>query len=624
MANTELHKLLLRQLNKICKDGEENLAKNEDFEKFLNSISKTYEEYDSHSYTLERSLELSFEELETLQLKQKNSYQTQLKAVVNAIPDMMFLNDEDGVFLDIFVSESDNLHRTKSEIIGKMYQDLFTPELATFFKKSLKKAIETAKLNIIEFELTINKKVQYYEARLVAMGHLIDNKETVVSIVRNISKEKKNQLKLEYMATHDDLTKLPNRLFFQKTLKESLKEARNKRSQGGLFFLDIDHFKMVNDNLGHDIGDKILLKITKRLKSVLNKKYFLARFGGDEFVLIVDNASDSELRKVADSVMEQFIQPFKVEKYLLDMTTSVGICTFPDMISSSSQLLKQADIAMYKAKDSGRNTYRFFTRELAEKAYDEFIIEVRLKKAIINNEFYLLYQPQMQLSDNKLIGVEALLRWKTNELVSPAKFIPIAERCGVIEQISDWVMGEVCKQINLWKEEGIFIDRVGINLSRLEVGKRNLLSRIKSIIVKHGISPSDIEFEVTETAVFANRRTAFSNLGSLRSQGFLIAIDDFGTGYSSLSNLKELIFDKLKIDRSFIEGIGNKKELESIVKATIAIAKSLDLKVIAEGVETLEQFEFLKEYDCDEIQGYYYSRPVLANKISTFDKILPN
>ncbi|CAA6809771.1 MAG: diguanylate cyclase/phosphodiesterase (GGDEF & EAL domains) with PAS/PAC sensor(s) [uncultured Sulfurovum sp.] len=616
MANSKLHTLLLRQLNKICKNGEKRLEENENFEKFLHSISKTYEEYDQHSYTLERSLELSFEELETLQLKEKSSYETRLKAMVEAMPDMMFLTNEEGVFLEAFSQKDEVLFPSSLDIIGKNYDEVFPKELEGFFCTNLKKTLINQKLNIVEFMLESEK--QYYEARFISANYLIEGKETVISIIRNISSEKKIQKELKYIALHDDLTKLPNRFYFQKQLKETLKEAKKKQFQGALFFLDIDQFKIINDNLGHNIGDKILLKITKRLKKVLNQKYFLARFGGDEFVIIVDKVSSIELRKVADLVMEQFVKPFKVDKYSLDMTTSMGICTFPDMISSSSQLLKQADIAMYKAKSSGRNRYKFFTRELAEKAYDEFSMEVNLKKAITNNEFYLLYQPQIQLNNNKLIGVEALIRWKSHTLISPDKFVPIAERCGFIDQISDWVIEEVCKQIKRWEKEKIITGKVAINLSRRELGKKNLLSRIMTIIEKYKISTSAIEFEVTETAVFANRKTAFKNITTLREKGFSIAIDDFGTGYSSLSNLKEFLFDKLKIDRSFIQGIGHKKESELIVKATIAIAESLKLKVIAEGVETYEQLAFLEEQRCNEVQGYYFSRPVSASDISSF------
>jgi diguanylate cyclase (GGDEF)-like protein/PAS domain S-box-containing protein len=618
LENTNLHKLLLRQLNKICKNGEETLERNKDFEKFLDSISKTYKEYDEHSYTLERSLELSFEELEALQLEQKNSYESQLRAMVNAMPDMMFLNDESGMFLEVFMKEESELLLPKSQIVGKKYKDIFPPKLATFFKKNLKKSLQTNKLNVIEYELIIKKKIKYYEARLIATEHLVNKKQTVISIVRNISKEKRTQNKLEYMAKYDDLTKLPNRFYFQKHLKKAIKDGKRKNIEGALFFLDIDQFKIINDNLGHDIGDKILLKITKRLKSILKKEIFLARFGGDEFVIIAENKSDFELRVLANTIMLLFEKRFKVDKYLLDITTSMGICTFPYMISSTAQLIKQADMAMYTAKDLGRNQYQIFTKELADKAYATFQMEVKLKKAIENDEFYLLYQPQIRLIDNKLIAVEALIRWQSDTLILPLKFIPLAEHCGYIEYITDWVMEEVCRQIGRWQKKGLLLDRVSINLSRQELGQQNLLSRIMHILEKYNVNSSAIEFEVTETALFKNTSVALKNISALREKGFVVAIDDFGTGYSSLSNLNEFLFDRLKIDRSFIMGINKKKESEYIIKATIAIAKSLNLKVLAEGVETLEELEFLQKYGCDEVQGYYYAKPLSADDILNF------
>lgn len=618
MANTKLHKLLIRQLSKTCPKLEENLIKNKDFIKFLASVSKTYEESDEHAYTLERSLELSFEELEALQLKQKNSYKLQLRAMVNVMPDMMFLNNESGVFLEVLCPIEESLGFSKSEILGKSYEDIFSPRLANTFNKKLRKAIRTNKLTIMNYELIIDKEVQYYEARLIATKHIVDGEQTVISIVRNVSKEKRNQQKLEYMARHDDLTKLPNRFYFQKKLKSSIKEAKINNTQGALFFLDIDKFKMINDNLGHDIGDELLLKITKRLKKILIQKIFLARFGGDEFVLIVENKSEFELRWLADSIMALFNQPFKIKKYVFDITTSMGICTFPHMISSTAQLIKQADIAMYKAKDSGRATYKFFTKELAQKAYNEFNMEIKLKKAIERNEFHLVYQPQIRLFDNKLIGFEALIRWQSDKLISPLTFIPLAEQCAYIEYITDWVIEEVCKQIICWKKEKFDFTRVAINLSRQELGQRNLLPRIINILEKYKVAFTSIEFEVTETALFKNTKVTFENITALRAKGSLVSIDDFGTGYSSLSNLNEFLFDKLKIDRSFILGIHKKKESEYIIKATIAIAKSLNLKVLAEGVETLEQLTFLKEHKCDEVQGYYYSRPILASETSRF------
>jgi diguanylate cyclase (GGDEF)-like protein len=602
-------------LKKLSQEKRDFFEKDEELLKFVNLISTSYHEYDEHVYTLERSLEVSYGELQLLQEEQKSSYESHIKAMVSAMPDMMFFNNEDGLFLEAFVKNQASLCGSEGEIVGKLYEDVFPEHIAKFFRENLNKTLSRKKLNVAEF--MVPKTKEYYEARFISEEYLIDGKKTVLTIIRNITKDKKNQEKLEYLATHDSLTKLPNRFYFQKKLQEVLKERR-KYQEGGLFFLDIDHFKTINDNLGHDIGDKILMRITQRLKSALAEDDFLARFGGDEFVLIVKDANEEALENVAKAILKQFIKPFKIDKYLLELTTSIGICPFPHKSTSPTQLIKQADIAMYHAKESGRNQYSLFTKELADKAYQEFMLEVNLKKAIDNDEFYLVYQPQIRLEDNKLIGLEALIRWEYEGLVPPSKFIPLAEQCGFIEHISDWVVEEVCKQINIWKAQEVDFPSVSINLSRKEIGKANLLERINKVTHKYRVESSLLEFEVTETALMENKEIAFKNMMALRTHGYFVAIDDFGIGYSSLSNLKEFLFDKLKIDRSFVSGIGYVKESELIIQATIAMAHSLKLKVIAEGVETKEHFNFLTENSCDQVQGYYCSYPLRGEEINSF------
>ena len=617
MESYNLHKLLKRQLKKsYITEGIPLNAKS--LVDFLETISKTYTEYDEYNYILERSLELSLEEMELLQKEQQNSFESRLKAIIGAMPDIMFLNDEEGRFLEVFVRHEDELYLPKEEILSKRYEDIFPPDIAYFFKKNLLKTLQSRDLNIIEYELQIMNQTHYFEGRLIATGLEVHGKQTVITIVRDITKRKKAQEKLKYIATHDSLTKLLNRFAFQKKLKYAITQAKREESVGALFFLDIDRFKEINDNLGHDIGDKILKKITKRLQGIIGRDDILARFGGDEFVLIVNNIkSDEVLTAIAKKIMAQFIEPFYVKKYTLEITISMGICTFPKDIITPTQLLKQSDMAMYQAKALGKNNFQFFTKSLAEEEYKKFMLEVKLKHAILNKEFYLLYQPQIRILDNRLMGLEALIRWQSAEfgLVSPEKFISIAEKCGFIESITDWVIENVCQQIKVWEAEGFRFNRVAINLSRKELGRKKMAKRLFSIIQKHGISFDKIEFEVTESALFENSFNAFQNITMLRSMGFLISIDDFGTGYSSLSNLKDFLFDKLKIDRSFIMDLSLKKECEPIIKAIIAIAKSLNLKVIAEGVETKEQLDFLRLHGCDEMQGFLYSSPLPPKEV---------
>jgi len=614
-----MHKLLERQLkkfnlNSIDKPISPNLSKD-----IFSLISQTYKELDEYNYTLERSLTISAQEMNEIYKQKKNSFNSHIQAIIKAMPDIMFLNDEDGKFLEVFVSQDEVLDVPKDFLLNKYYNEIFPPQLASFFHESITKAIKDNKLNVIEYHLHIYGKKKFYEARIMPVGLSLENKQTVIVIARDITKAKKIENRLKYIATHDSLTKLPNRYMFQKSLKEALLKARKDKTMGALFFLDIDRFKEINDNLGHDIGDSLLIKCTKRLKKVLCQKSTLARFGGDEFVILVESVSSTNnIEYIAKKIMSQFIEPFKIDKYLLDVTISVGITVIDKNSKNATQIIKYTDMAMYHAKSLGRNNYKFFTKELEKKAYEKFMLEVNLKSAIEQKEFYLLYQPQVRLKDNKIVGLEALLRWNNSEfgIVPPDKFIPIAEKCGFIEPITNWVINEVCKQIEQWDNSGFEPIRLAINLSRKEIGKSDMVQRVLDIVEKYNIECNRIEFEVTESGLLHNTSEAFKNIRELRSFGFIVSIDDFGTGYSSLSNLKDLLFDKLKIDRSFIKDIFVDSGDEAIIKATIALAKSMNLKVIAEGVETKEQLEFLFEHGCDEIQGYLYSPPVKAEIIS--------
>ncbi|MCK4440644.1 MAG: EAL domain-containing protein [Sulfurovaceae bacterium] len=601
-------------LNNINKPISPNISKN-----LFSLISQTYQELDEYNYTLERSLTISAEEMNKIYKQKKNTFNSRIQAIIKAMPDIMFLNDEDGKFLEVFVSNDEVLSIPKEFLLNRYYNEIFPVELASFFHKSITKAIQENKLNVIEYDLKVYGKKKFYEARIMPVGLSSDNKQTVIVIARDITKSKKIENRLKYIATHDSLTKLPNRYMLQESLKKTLAKVKEDKTMGALFFLDIDRFKEINDNLGHDIGDSLLVKSTKRLRKVLCRKSILARFGGDEFVLLVENiSSKNNIEYIAKKIMNKFNKPFKIDKYLLDITISVGISIIDENSKDITQLIKYTDIAMYHAKALGRNNYQFFTKELEQKAYEKFIIEVNLKNAIAKNEFYILYQPQVRLKDNKIVGLEALLRWNNSEfgILPPNKFITIAEKCGFIESITNWVIDKVCQQIQKWDKDKYKPIRVSINLSRKEIGKSDMVNRVLNIVDKYHIKYNRIEFEVTESGLLRNELIAFKNIRKLRLLGFIISIDDFGTGYSSLSNLKDLLFDKLKIDRSFIKDMFIDRGDQAIIKATIALAKSMSLKVIAEGVETQKQLKFLLDYGCDEMQGYLYSPPIQAEIIS--------
>lgn len=614
-----VHRLLEKQLKKFKIIDIETSINSDILKQVLGLVSEAYRDADADRYLLERSLKISSQELCLMNEAQKESYDCRLKAIIKAIPDLIFLNDEDGNFLEVFLSDDKDFNFVKDKLLGKCYQELFPEKLSTFFKTTIKTALQENRLIVIEYDLKMPEGVMFYEARIMPTGFFVDNKETVMVIARNITEAKTIEAKLHYTATHDDLTQLPNRPSFYKKLKKSIKHCKKNRCSGVLFFLDLDRFKEINDNLGHDIGDKLLIKVAKRLKKITQKKDVLARFGGDEFVLVVENiSSHDEIIAIAEKIMHQFTTPFPVKKYQLDITSSMGISIFPQNANTPIHLIKQTDIAMYQAKALGKNNFHFFTEELAEKSYEEFNLEAQLKNALKNEEFHLVYQPQIRLKDKKMIGVEALIRWENKIFgtIPPMKFIPIAEKCGLIELITNWVIEEVCRQIKIWDNQGCEPFAIAINLSRKEIGKMDMFERITNIINQAGIPHHRIEFEMTESALLENISQAFKNIEKLRFSGFMVAIDDFGTGYSSLSNLKNFFFDKLKIDQTFVQEIGFDTGDEVIIKATIALAKSLNLKVIAEGVETQEQHDFLIKYGCDEVQGHFYSYPIKPEYIN--------
>lgn len=453
-----------------------------------------------------------------------------------------------------------------------------------------------------------------------------DNIINYVVMITDISKIKRSQQELEHVATHDSLTNLPNRMLFQDRLDQAIIRAERQVKLGALFFLDLDRFKNVNDNLGHQIGDDLLTQVADRLSHISRSTDTLARIGGDEFTLIVEGLnSTDELNRVAEKILDSFVKPFKLGGYKLDISVSIGISTFPHDSNDPVEIIKQADTAMYSAKESGRNTYQFFTQELTSNAFEYFALEVALGKALSRNEFFLVYQPQYDINTDNMIGVEALLRWRHPDMgvVSPNRFIHIAETTGQIEAIGEWVIKEACRQCTRWNQIGMSGFTISINLSRKQLVIPNLCERIQLILNSEKVSGKRLEFEITESSILESKDVVYENLKKLKAMGINMAIDDFGTGYSSLVNLKQFPLSRLKIDQSFVRDVTRDTNDEAIIRATIALGKSLQLKIIAEGVEREDQKAFLLNEGCDQVQGYLYSEPLLADGITaSFQKNL--
>ncbi len=429
------------------------------------------------------------------------------------------------------------------------------------------------------------------------------------------------QQRLSYLANFDPLTGLANRHQFKEDLKTSLKNAKENNTNVAMLFLDLDNFKIVNDTLGHAMGDKVLIATSSRLKSLINGDHSIARLGGDEFVIIMNEVKDtSEVEVLSNKIIKLLEEPFSFDEQEMFIGTSIGISLYPDDDTCSDTLLSYADTAMYKAKEKGKNNYQFFTSKMHEKILYRHDVETKLHHAIENNEFYLLYQPKIDVTTQKVIGAEALLRWKQKDLgdVSPADFIPIAEESSLINHIGKWVITQVCHDISYLKETFNNDLCISLNVSSSQLLHQNLPQIIQDNLEKNEIKSCSLELEFTENMLIEQAQKSLLILETLEKQGVKLSIDDFGTGFSSLSYLKTLPIHALKIDKSFICDTPHHKGDCAITKSIISLANNLNLDVIAEGVENPEQLKFLQENGCSIIQGFYFSKPLDINAFTAF------
>ena len=438
-------------------------------------------------------------------------------------------------------------------------------------------------------------------------------KKAIEKLQDEVLEHEKTQEQIKYIAYHDTLTGLPNRNLLNELLVHSITLAERNNKCMAVLFLDIDGFKMINDSKGHGMGDQILQEVAERLLKTLRKSDVIARHGGDEFIVIIeelDNCSGVEL--IANKIVNCFQEPFHLENQDYFLTTSVGVAVYPADGQTPDMLIKNADIAMYKAKENGKNQYLFCTPVMKDVANETMELSTNLYRAIEKNELELYYQPQLSCHNNQIMGVEALIRWRhpVMGLISPAKFIPIAEKTGLILPIGEWVLRTACQQNKKWQEQGLPKIRMGVNLSLRQFHNNDLLNLVEAVLKETKLAPQYLELEITETIAMKEKSYIINTLNAFRQIGVSIAIDDFGTEYSSLSYLKHLPVDRLKVAMQFIRGIGIDHKDEALAKGIIVLAKSIGMNVIAEGVETKEQLEFLKNHNCDEIQGYYFFKPL--------------
>ncbi len=427
------------------------------------------------------------------------------------------------------------------------------------------------------------------------------------------------KVELDYLAHHDVLTDLPNRVLLQDRLGQAIELARRQGRQLAVMFMDLDQFKHINDSLGHALGDQLLQSVAQRLVSCVRQSDTISRQGGDEFVLLlpyIEQAEDAALS--AQKILTALALPHHIDRHDLHISMSIGISIYPDAGQDAETLIKNADTAMYYAKESGRNNYKFFEQSMNTRAVQRQSMEVSLRRALERQEFVLYYQPKVNLHSGAIVGVEALIRWQHPErgLLLPAQFVPIAEDCGLILPIGRWALRTACEQASTWLQAGLPPIIIAVNTSALEFRANDFLENIRVTLVDTGVEPRYLELELTESILMRDAKSTDTLLHALADLGVKLAIDDFGTGYSSLSYLRQFPIDTLKIDQSFVSRMTRNPDDATIVKAVIAMGKSLKQGVIAEGVETPEQHAFLLALHCDQGQGYYFSRPVLAEKFA--------
>jgi diguanylate cyclase (GGDEF)-like protein/PAS domain S-box-containing protein len=433
----------------------------------------------------------------------------------------------------------------------------------------------------------------------------------------DVSAARAKSVEMSRLAQHDSLTGLPNRVLFNDRLTQAISLAMRQDKQLAVLFVDLDQFKKINDSLGHAVGDKLLQSVADRLVNCVRRTDTVSRLGGDEFVVLLSQVEHEEDAAVsARKILRALAAPHTVDDKNLDISVSIGVSTYPSDAADAESLMNKADTAMYEAKKQGRNNYQFFRRDMQVRLADRQLLEGDLRSALGRNEFLLHYQPKFNLQTGQITGMEALIRWVHPQrgMVTPAQFVPIAEECGLILPIGRWVLLEACKQARAWSDSGLGIVPVAVNVSAAEFGDKDFISGVRAVLIATGVEPQNLELELTESVLMQDAESTVRTLGALKAMGVTLAIDDFGTGYSSFTYLRRFPVDALKLDQSFVQAITEDPGDATIVSAMINIGKSLNQRVIAEGVETRAQLKFLQSHGCGEGQGYYFSHPVVAEQ----------
>jgi diguanylate cyclase (GGDEF)-like protein/PAS domain S-box-containing protein len=507
------------------------------------------------------------------------------------------------------------IYKTKNPVLAEIVIDGTPDKMPDYYQEFGKSSFIPEGLQAEGWYDNLNGMDRYLVVNAAPIRNNRGELLAVIETFEDISERKKYEEQLEYQAHHDGLTTLPNRNLLVDRIHQALLMSQRNGHQVAVFFIDLDNFKFINDSLGHDVGDELLKIAAERLVACVRAGNTVARQGGDEFVIMISDPDVADVAdRIAGDIQKAISQPFRINEHELVITCSIGISISPRDGENAQILLKNADLAMYQAKEQGRNRTNFYTDEMNARSLSRMTMERHLRRALERNELFLCYQPKVSLRSGRITGMEALVRWQSPELglISPASFIPLAEETGLIEPIGEWILETACIQNREWQNVGMPALPVAVNLSARQFRQKHLVRVVERILRESTLEPRYLELEITESLVMQNLDRVTTILNELKALGTTLSMDDFGTGYSSLSYLKRFHFNTLKIDQSFIRDITSEPDSAEIAKTIIAMAHNLRLKVIAEGVESVGQLNYLRLHNCDEIQGYFFSRPIVA------------
>jgi diguanylate cyclase (GGDEF)-like protein/PAS domain S-box-containing protein len=538
-------------------------------------------------------------------------------------PMMMHSIDADGVLLSVSDFWLERLDYNRDEVVGKKLTEFFTAKSKDFAEETiLPHFFESGSVIDIPYQMT-KKNGEIIDVLISAKSVRDEHGKFLYSMagIIDVTERKKVEEEVQRLAHYDSLTGLSNRFLLQERLQHALVQAQREDREVGVLFVDLDRFKWVNDTLGHACGDQLLKQVAKTLKRFVRQGDTVARIGGDEFVIVLYGFdSDEEPPHFAQRFLEALSQPVSLDGVEVFNSASIGIAIYPMDGKDVDTLLRHADTAMYAAKEHGRNTYQFYSREMNERVLAKLGMENRLRKALNEKDFFLEYQPQLDLRTRKVSGYEALARWRDPEqgLIPPTDFIRVAEECGLIYPLGEWVLETACAQAKAWHDAGLPKVRMAVNVSTMQFRRHDFVDMVEDVLQRTGLEPEYLEIELTESMVMEDIQQGFERLTDLKVRKIKLAIDDFGTGYSSLLYLKHFPFDRIKIAQEFVRDIPEDPENMAIVEAILGIASSLNLEVIAEGVESRKQFNYLYASRCGEIQGYYFSPPQSVDNLTSF------